>query len=86
MRAKIRNAANEISLFVDPQRAKYCHKGLATVQTKKGSTFLEDDSEYQHITTAIGYCVDYIWPVAATNINEHVVPLPTLNRWNNRNG
>ena len=65
VRAKIRNAADEVSLFVDPQKAPYCHKGLATVQTKKGSTFLEEDSEYQHITTAIGYCIDYLWPVTA---------------------
>jgi hypothetical protein len=63
VRAKIRNAANEVSLFVNPQKCVYTHKGLNTVQIKEGSTFLEVDSSYQHITTAIGYCVDYEWPI-----------------------
>lgn len=64
VRAKIRNANDEVTLFVNPKTARYCHKGLSTVQVKKGSTFLEDDtSEYQHITTGIGYCIDYLWPV-----------------------
>jgi len=41
----------------------YCDKGLATVQLQKGSTFQEDQTnQYQHITTAIGYCVDVEWP------------------------
>lgn len=63
VRAKIRNAANEVSLFVNPKKCVYTHKGLNTVQIKEGSTFLEVDSPYQHITTAIGYCVDYEWPI-----------------------
>lgn len=82
VRAKIRNAAGDVSLFVDPQAAPYCHKGLATVQTKKGSTFLEEDSEYQHITTAIGYCIDYLWPVTAEKKDfgkQHHEP--TRNHW-----
>ncbi|HEY1181581.1 MAG TPA: hypothetical protein VGE56_04700, partial [Rhodocyclaceae bacterium] len=46
-----------------PVSAKWCDKGLATVQLKEGSTFQEDQSnKYQHITTAIGYCVDREWP------------------------
>lgn len=82
VRAKIRNAAGDVALFVDPRKAPYCHKGLATVQTKKGSTFLEDGSEYQHITTAIGYCVDYIWPVTAEK-KDHSSQNhePTRNYW-----
>jgi hypothetical protein len=81
VRAKIRNAAGEVSLFVNPKTAPYCHKGLATVQTKKGSTFLEEDSDYQHITTAIGYCVDYIWPVAQKKETKIDKPKPTKNKW-----
>lgn len=81
VRAKIMNAAGKISLFVNPQLAPYCHKGLATVQTKDGSTFLEEDSEYQHVTTAIGYCVDYIWPIS--NRKEPVIqtPMGSTNYW-----
>ena len=56
-----------------------CHKGLATGQTKAGSTFLEADSEYQHITTAIGYCVDHMWPISAKRDFSKVVPQETKN-------
>ena len=63
VRAKIMNAAGEISLFVNPSKAPYTDKGLATVQLKKGSTFIEEDSDIQHITTAVGYMIDYCWPI-----------------------
>lgn len=64
VRAKIANAAGEVSLYVNPQRAVYAHKGLSTVVTKQGSSFIEEESEFQHITTAIGYMVDYEWPIS----------------------
>jgi hypothetical protein len=71
VRAKIRNANDEVSLFVNPNKAKYAHKGLSTVQLKEGSTFIEEDGEYQHITTAIGYMIEYDFPIIepATKIN-----------------
>lgn len=82
VRAKICNAAGHRSLFINPLLAPYCHKGLATVQTKGGSTFLEDETEYQHITTAIGYCVDYIWPTNYIRREQtHVTPQPQRNHW-----
>lgn len=63
VRAKICTADGERSLFVNPVTAKWCDKGLATVQLQEGSTFQEDQkNKYQHITTAIGYCVDREWP------------------------
>lgn len=63
VRAMIHNAKDEIRLFVNPKTAPWCHKGLSTVQLKEGSSFLEDDkNQYQHITTAIGYFVDWHWP------------------------
>jgi hypothetical protein len=63
VRAKIKNAKGEISLYVNPHKAKWCNKGLETVQIKEGSTFQEDQTnQYQHITTAIGYFADYHWP------------------------
>lgn len=86
VRAKIMNAAGEVSLFVNPQTAPYCHKGLATVQLKEGSTFLEEDGEYQHITTAIGYCVDHLWPIkpdkkfATKTPHGRMKPMSDLNR------
>jgi len=63
VRAKICTADGVRTLFVNPVTAKWCDKGLATVQLKEGSTFQEDQSnKYQHITTAIGYCIDREWP------------------------
>jgi hypothetical protein len=63
VRAKIQNAAGDVSLFVNAGQAPYTHKGLSTVQLKEGSTFLEQETDYQHITTAIGYMVDFEFPV-----------------------
>jgi len=63
VRAKIKNAAGEVSLFVNAKQAPYTHKGLATTQLKEGSSFLEAESDYQHITTAIGYMTDVEFPV-----------------------
>lgn len=64
VRAKICTADGHRSLFVNPATAPWCDKGLATVQLQEGSTFQEDQkNKYQHITTAIGYCVDVEWPV-----------------------
>lgn len=70
VRAKIRNAADDVSLFVNPRTAPWTHKSLATGQLKQGSTFLEDDSEYQHIGTAIRYFIDYEFPVARVGISR----------------
>jgi hypothetical protein len=63
VRAKIRNAKDEVGLYVNPNKAPWTHKGLATVQLKEGSSFQEDQkNQYQHITTAVGYFVDVHWP------------------------
>ena len=63
VRALIRNAKDEVSLYINPSVAPWCHKGLSTVQLKEGSSFQEDQTnQYQHITTAIGYFVDWHWP------------------------
>lgn len=63
VRAKVCTADGQRSLLVNPALAPWCDKGLATVQLKEGSTFQEDQSnKYQHVTTAIGYCVDVEWP------------------------
>jgi hypothetical protein len=63
VRAMIKNAKDEIRLYVNPKTAVWCHKGLSTVQVKEGSSFQEDQkNQYQHITTAIGYFTDWHWP------------------------
>lgn len=64
VRAKIKNANGDISLFVNPKTAPWQHKALSTVELKEGSTFLEDESsDYQHIGTAIRYFIDYEYPI-----------------------
>lgn len=63
VRAKIHNAADEVSLFVNPKTAPWMHKALATMQLKQGSTFIEEESDYQHIGTAIRYFIDYEFPI-----------------------
>lgn len=70
VRARICTADGERHLFVNPTTAPWCHKGLATVQLQKGSTFQEDQTnQYQHITTAIGYMVEATWPMAGQVAN-----------------
>ena len=74
VRARILNAAGDVRLFVNPETAPWCHKGLSTVQLMEGSAFQEDQrNKYQHITTAIGYMADAIWgaqPVLLPNIRS----------------
>ena len=75
LRAKIKSADGVVSLFVNSHVAKYTHKGLSTVQFKKGSSFLENETEYQHITTAVRYMMDYEHPVlrSTTNASRMIV-------------
>jgi hypothetical protein len=63
LRAKILNAAGERSFFVNPVKAKHVDKGLKTTQLKEGSTFQEEDSTYQHVTTALRYFTNVEWPI-----------------------
>ena len=73
VRAMICNTIGERKLFVNIKKAIYCHKGFATVQVKLGSSFLEQESIYQHITTAVGYMVSYLWPVNSAQSTIHRV-------------
>jgi hypothetical protein len=65
VRAMICSSSGKRRLFVNHAKAPWSSKGLATVQYKGGSTFQEDEkNKYHHITTAIGYHIDYLWPRA----------------------
>lgn len=64
VRAFICSASGDRRFFVNPVKAPYTHKGCATTQLKEGSAFQEDNKDpYQHITTAIGYMIEYENPV-----------------------
>lgn len=87
VRAKIRSADGNLSLFVNPSKAPFCEKGLATVQLKPGSSFQEDQSnQYQHITTAIGYCIEYEWPIRVIKEEKPRVAVPNKNFYNRLGG
>jgi len=64
LRAKVLNASGERSFFVNAAKCKYGDKGLKLTQLKKGSSFQEEDSKYQHITTAMRYFTDVAYPLA----------------------
>lgn len=72
VRSKIKNANGDVSLFVNPEKAPYTNKSLATGQLKKGSTFLEEDGEYQHIGTAIRYFIEYEFPISVKGLNLNI--------------
>lgn len=82
VRCKIANSSGERSLFVNPLLAPYCHKGLSTVQIKSGSTFIEEESKFQHVTTAIGYCVEYEWPIKYVENISFNKNIPSVNMFN----
>jgi len=74
VRAKILTASDDVNLYVNVKRCKYVHKGLSTVQLKKGSSFQEEETDYQHITTAIGYMIAFDNPVNNTkSSSQHMI-------------
>lgn len=81
VRAKIRNAEDKISLFVNPSKAKYVDQGLSRVARKKGSSFQEEESEFSHVTTAIGYQIDYLFPIKRDVESKPARPIKTVHHW-----
>lgn len=63
LRAKICDATGHRSFFVNPAKCKYIDTGLSTLQLKEGSTFQEEDTEFQHITTALRYYTSVEFPI-----------------------
>ena len=65
-----RNELNQVRLYVY-KGAPTLDKGLRLTALKKGSDLIEDDSkEYQHCTTALGYCVTYKHRAQSTTRSE----------------
>ena len=74
VRAMILSADGVIKLVVNKETAPWSHKALSTVQLKKGSTFLEDNTnKYQHISTAIGYHIHAEFPVGKKKMQTRVI-------------
>lgn len=63
LRGKILNANGERSFHVNHKKCPTVDRGLKTVQLKKGSTFIEDETNNaQHITTALRYFTNIEFP------------------------
>ena len=73
LRAKICDAEGRRSFFVNPSKCKYIDTGLSTLQLKDGSTFQEEDTDYQHITTAIRYYMAVVFPIKKIAATSHRV-------------
>ena len=55
LNAKICDAANARSFFVNAVKCPTLHRGLTALKLKEGSAFQEEEAPYQHITTAVRY-------------------------------
>jgi len=74
VRKMILNANGESRLFVS-NKCKYLLKGMNTCTIKEGSSFIEVENDYQHITTAIGYFIDRRFPINVQK-PEPIMPIP----------
>ena len=60
--ARICSAAGERHLFVSP-KCKYLIQCLERQVYKEGSMAVPEKGEFDHMNDALGYLIDYIWPV-----------------------
>lgn len=63
LNAKICDATDRRTFFVNAGTCPTLHKGLSALKLKTGSTFQEEDAPYQHITTAVRYYTAEEFPV-----------------------
>lgn len=63
LRAKICDALGNRTFFVNSKNCNYVDRGLQTLQLKEGSTFQEEDTDFQHITTALRYYTAVEFPI-----------------------
>lgn len=68
-------------LFIEPQ-CKYTIEGLERQTYKEGSTQPDKDSGYDHINDALGYMVDYLFPVRRAVDPSTMLP----QRWTHKIG
>jgi hypothetical protein len=60
-------------LFIDP-KCKYTIEGLERQTYKEGSSQPDKDSGYDHMNDALGYMVDYLFPVRRDIDPELLIP------------
>ena len=76
--SRLRSAAGIINLYIDP-RCKHLIESLEKQNYKEGSSIPEKggDKDYSHMNDALGYMVDYMFPINRTRDNSQGTPL----RW-----
>ena len=60
--AKLRNSRAETSLYIDP-RCKYVIECLEKLTFKEGTSVPDKNSGFDHMTDALRYMVDYLYPI-----------------------
>ena len=69
--ALLKNAAGERKLFVDP-RCKHTLDSLQRLTYKEGTSQIDKDSGLDHFSDALGYLVDYLFPIKRQTEQEDV--------------
>jgi hypothetical protein len=75
--SRLCNSLGIRQLFVDP-RCKYTIESLERHAYKEGTTQPDKESGYDHMTDAVRYMINYIWPVRREVVNTDP------GRWTNR--
>jgi hypothetical protein len=65
--ALLKNAEGDIRVKIHP-RCKTLIKGLDTVRLRDGAQYLEEETYWQHVTTAFGYLIAYEFPIKKRDI------------------
>ena len=60
--SRLCSASGDINLYVDP-KCKHTIEGLERHSYKQGTSQPDKDSGYDHMMDALGYCVDYLFPI-----------------------
>jgi hypothetical protein len=60
--AKLKNSKGESSLFVDP-KCRQIITSLERMVYKPGTSVIEKDGELDHMADAVGYLVDFLFPL-----------------------
>ena len=60
--AKLKNAKGDNSLFID-KKCKNVIKSLERQIYKEGTTIPDKDSGYDHMNDALGYMIEYLYPL-----------------------
>jgi hypothetical protein len=60
--AKLKNTNGEPTMFVDP-KCKQIINSLERIVYKPGTSIIDKDGDLDHMADAVGYLVDYLYPL-----------------------